>query len=421
MTRLKRVSDNITLDHDLSSFTVSGDPGCDGYNVEATAVLEAVVGEEADLHLLAGDLVPTGRERWYGQFEEIIARAARAPVYCLAGNHDLPDYEKHLGRANYWLRARKSLFIILDNSSWEFGSGAVALLAEALGSPAEGAEHIFVAFHVPPPNPFAANSVPREEWAKVSHLLQPHRDRVRAVFAGHVHSAFNFELDGLPMLVTGGGGARLDPVANTLCPSGNRHHYIRALLEDGAWRFEAKEILPGGKGLDGAPAVADGLAESFAGECQAWRRYLVFAERALFLGQPGLAKLFRAAADSERLHAENMFLALGGAGDNAANLADAIRREESEWKLDYVRHLAAAREAAGAGGLAVIAFDCALKAEKIHHALFKQALSDLEKGEPVSEKRYFTCSRCGFTHEGEAPPALCPACGTDDKRFVEVQ
>ena len=417
------ISDNVYLDKDLTFFTVSGDPGCDGYNVESVAVLEAILKQPADMHLVIGDVVPTGREHWFRQFESLIRRAARAPVFCLPGNHDRPDYSRHLGLANYHIRARNALIVCLDNSHWGFTDEAVAFLRETLAAFAPSVPHIFVAFHFPPPNQFSPNSTPAEKWGKVRDLLLPHKEKVKGIFAGHVHSAFSFSKDGFPVFVTGGGGAGLDPVANTFFET-NRHHMLQARLADGQWSFAAEAVLPGQNDpyADDAQAtsIRAGLEESFSGECQAQQRYALFARRADLLNQPGLAKLFRAAADSELRHAEAMLFALGGISGNLENLADSIRREEREWKIDYLRRLKEAG-ASTASGQAELAYDCAIKAEKIHHALFEAALSALEKGEAFPVKRYFTCTRCGFTHEGDAPPSICPACGTDHKRFAEVE
>ncbi len=416
------VSENVYLDKDLTSFSVSGDPGCDGYNVESVAVLEATIRQPADLHILLGDLVPTGREHWLEQFETVLRRAARAPVFCLLGNHDKPDYARYFGLVDYHIRARNAIIIFLDNASWKFSDATIGFLRDTLAAHAGAVPHIFVAFHVPPPNRFSPNSVPPEEWAKVRDLLLPHRDKVRGIFAGHVHSAFNFELDGFPVIVTGGGGARLDPVPSTFFTI-NRHHTVQARLVDGAWRFAAEAVLPGvGDPYAGdarSAAIRADLEKSFGGECQAVQRYTLFAERAELLEQPGLAKLFRAAADSERHHAANMLLALGGVADNIENLADSIGREALEWKTDYARRLGDAN-ASSASSQAATAYECALKAEKVHHALFESALAAVRKGEAYPVKRYFTCTRCGYTHEGDAPPAICPACGTDHNRFAEV-
>ncbi|MDR1534418.1 MAG: metallophosphoesterase [Planctomycetota bacterium] len=419
---LAKIDDNVFLDRELTAFTVSGDPGCDGYNVESAAVLEAIVRNPADFHLILGDLVPVGREQWFRQFDEILRRAAAAPVFCLVGNHDRPDYDSRLGRRNYFIRAKNALVIVLDNANWEFAPDADAFLRDALAAQAGEVDHLFLAFHVPPPNPFSPNSVPPEEWAKVRERLEPHKSRIRAVLAGHVHSAFGFPLDDLPVIVTGGGGARLDPVDNGFLPL-NQFHFLWAKLEAGGWKFTAEPVLPGTDA--GRKAVGEGtelrraLTEAFDGECRAHLRYLLFAERARLLGEPGLAKMFLAAADSERVHAANLLLARGEIGDNRRNLAESVRDEENEWRRDYVRHLETSRREGDSQ--AEIAFACALKAEKVHHSLFKSALDDLRKGEAVRERRYFTCSRCGFTHAGDAPPPICPACGTDDKRFVEVQ
>ncbi|MDR3211481.1 MAG: metallophosphoesterase [Planctomycetota bacterium] len=414
------VGDNIYNDRELSSFTVSGDPGCDGYNVESVLVLEAIVRQKADFHLLLGDMVPTGRERWFQEFSQILDRSAQAPVFCLAGNHDLPDYEKHLGKKNYYIRYRNAILILLDNANRTFSDDTLAFLQTTLADFAVQSGCVFLAFHVPPPNPYSPNSMAPEQWERLRGILQPYQDRVQGILAGHVHSAFACEVDGFNVIVSGGGGARLDPVENTFLTD-NRHHLLWARLHADKWSFTAEAILPG-DGIDYQAEDHDlrlALAQSFAGECQASLRYGFFATRARLLGQPGLARLFLAAADSEKVHANNMLLALGEIADNQANLKESIRREETEWRHDYVRHLETAKGAVTSLGGATV-FASALAAEKIHHSLFQEALEILEKGGEVPEKRYFTCSRCGFTHAGDKPPAVCPVCGTDDKRFVEA-
>ncbi len=417
---LANVTDNIRLDRNIERFSISGDPGCDGYNVEAIIVLETILGRPADFHLLAGDLVPTGREKWLEHFAALVNRVSAAPVYCLAGNHDLPDYSKYCGRKDYFIKAPNALVVVLDNSRRYFSPETVEFLRETLEK--EAGEDIFVAFHIPPPNPYIPNSVTPEEWAKVRDPLLPYRDRVRVVLAGHVHSGFEYDLDGFRVLVTGGAGSRLDKVENTFFPR-NMFHAFEARYRDGAWTVEAEAIwLSDAKNayapIPGGGKVLAGLAETFAGEAMAHRRYLLYAGQAEAEGYPGVAKLFRAAADSEFHHSRAVFLAAGSLGRTLANVEESIRREEEEWTVDYPKRSGEASPFPSERAKNV--YDCAAMAEKAHYGLFKKARGALAAGADIPLKRYFTCTRCGYTHEGDNAPSICPACGTDHFRCVEV-
>lgn len=420
---LKTVSGTVRFNRNITSFTLSGDPGCDGYNVEAIMVLESILRRPADFHILLGDLVPTGKERWFRQFAAIVNRNAAAPVYCLAGNHDLPDYETACGDRNYCLRADNALIIVLDNSSRSFSDAAMACLTRALEEEGD-APDIFVAFHIPPPNPYIPNNFSQEEWEKLRGVLLPFRDRVRYLFAGHVHSGFEYELDGFRVVVTGGGGSRLDNVKNTFFPV-NRHHLLVMNHKDGQWTLDCEpvELEEGlehyGEEPDGEKTLA-ALLETFSEEAKAYRRYLLFAEQALRENRPNLAKLFRAAADSEFHHSRNMLLAAGGIGASPENIDTSIRLEGAEWRETYPALLARSEDMPSrrVGN----SYETAIHAEKTHHQLFTRAKAALTSGHSdIAPKNYFTCMRCGYTHEGDQPPALCPACGTDNFRFAEVQ
>ena len=159
------------------------------------------------------------------------------------------------------------------------------------------------------------------------------------------------------------------------------------------------------------------LEEAFAGESQASRRYLYFAEQAEKEGHPQTARLFRAAAESETVHARNHLNAMGGIGSTAENLKAAAEGESYEFTEMYPAFIAAAKEEGQKR--AEISFDYANKVEKVHHGLYQKALETLEKGEELKEEPIFVCQVCGYTVSGEAPER-CPICGAPMSKFKEV-
>jgi rubrerythrin len=157
------------------------------------------------------------------------------------------------------------------------------------------------------------------------------------------------------------------------------------------------------------------LKEAFAGESQANRKYLAFARKADEEGYKQVARLFRAAAEAETVHAHNHLKELGGIKSTKENLAEAISGESFEFQKMYPAMLEDAK-AEGIKG-AERSFNLANEVEKIHHALYAKALENLGKN---AEVEYYTiCKVCGYTHEGEAPD-VCPVCGARKVAFYKV-
>ncbi len=156
------------------------------------------------------------------------------------------------------------------------------------------------------------------------------------------------------------------------------------------------------------------LKEAFAGESQANRRYLAFADKADQEGYPQVARLFRAAAAAETVHAHNHLKALKGIGATAANLKEAVAGETAEFREMYPGMIAAAQ--AEGHREALRSFEFANEVEKTHAQLFQKALANLEKKELVD---IFVCSICGHTVEGE-PPDQCPVCKALKKFFTKI-
>ena len=164
-------------------------------------------------------------------------------------------------------------------------------------------------------------------------------------------------------------------------------------------------------------ATSDNLAEAFAGESQANRKYLAFGKKADAEGRPQVAKLFRAAAEAETIHAHAHLRVLGGIKDTAENLAEAIEGEGFEFQQMYPKFLAEAQ----AEGLKPAEFSIrnALAVEEIHHGLYSEALAAVKAGGDMPAISIHVCPVCGNTVEGDVP-AQCPVCNVAGERFVEI-
>jgi len=164
-------------------------------------------------------------------------------------------------------------------------------------------------------------------------------------------------------------------------------------------------------------ATNDNLQEAFAGESQANRKYLAFAKKAEQDGYPHVAKLFRAAAEAETVHAHAHLRVMGGVKKTDENLQAAIEGEGFEFQEMYPKFLSQA-EAEG-NKPAVFSFKYALAVEEIHHGLYTEALSAVKSGSDLPEARIFVCGVCGNTVKGHAPDK-CPVCGASKEQFKEV-
>ena len=157
------------------------------------------------------------------------------------------------------------------------------------------------------------------------------------------------------------------------------------------------------------------LLTAFAGESQANRRYLAFARQAEKEGQGQVAKLFRAAAEAETVHAHAHLRTLGEVKGTAENLNEAISGETYEFKKMYPAMIEDAKEEGNKA--ADRSFTYANEVEKVHAALYQKALDNLSDLEEVD---YYVCSVCGYTCENEAPET-CPVCSAKSTAFFRVE
>ena len=159
----------------------------------------------------------------------------------------------------------------------------------------------------------------------------------------------------------------------------------------------------------------DALKEAFAGESQANRKYLAFAKKAEGEGFKQVAKLFRAVAEAETVHAHNHLKELNGIKSTKENLVEAINGESHEFQKMYPEMIEKAKDEGNKS--AMRSFHIANEVEKVHAGLYKKALDSLGKNQEVD---YYICKVCGNTVEGE-PPDVCPVCGAKKMAFYKVE
>ncbi|HHW00124.1 MAG TPA: rubrerythrin family protein [Clostridiaceae bacterium] len=158
--------------------------------------------------------------------------------------------------------------------------------------------------------------------------------------------------------------------------------------------------------------IHDNLMDAFAGESQANRKYLAYAKKAEEEGKLNAAKLFRAAAEAETIHALRHFEVAGKIGSTADNLKDGIEGETYEYKKMYPGFIKEAE--AGGNRAALTSFTFAMKAEEVHAKLYKEALENIDQTEEVF---YYLCPVCGNIEK--FVPEKCSICGAPGDKFIK--
>ena len=164
------------------------------------------------------------------------------------------------------------------------------------------------------------------------------------------------------------------------------------------------------------PTTQENLAVAFAGESQANRKYLAFARQADKEGYAQVAKLFRAAAEAETLHALAHFANMGGVGTTLENLKAAVSGETYEFTEMYPPMV---EQAKGEGHRARTMLGWANAAEKVHARLFAQALEAMQAGKDLDQMEVYLCPVCGDFEFG-LPTEKCPICGAPASKFQKV-
>ena len=160
----------------------------------------------------------------------------------------------------------------------------------------------------------------------------------------------------------------------------------------------------------------ENLKAAFAGESQANRLYLAFAKKAEEEGYTQAAKLFKAAAEAETVHALNHVQITGQVKSTMDNLGTAVSGETYEFKKMYPEFLATAKQEDAKQ--AAWSFNVANKVEQIHAGLFQKAIDAMKNKKDMEKVDYYVCSVCGNTVEG-SPPEKCPICSSPKEKFFK--
>ena len=398
----------------LRSIGVIGDPGCEGLGTYHMKVYASALEETSqdDITLVVGDLVPVGTAHHYQTIRGTTQALAENPVYVLRGNHDTGAYTGYFGRKNYALLGDRFALVVLDNAGRSFEEEGLSLLSQVLDM--EEVEQVIVAFHIPVPNHFIQNCVSQEEFERLRQAYGPHREKVAYLLCGHVHSRFVDEVDGIPLICTGGGGAMIEDVSESIRAWDVEHHVVHFYEEDGALRYRIADLPEDGYGRErNDPLLRQQLEATVQGELLAHFRYLMYADRARRRGMERVAQTFQALAASEYYHARSFFSVL----DQPAPFKDAagafIPGETFEYERLYPMLAAYAQD--HNSPLAEQAYLGAAAAEKKHAAILEQAAGLDESTLP----RVYVCPICGYVMTEGAVPDCCPVCG-GPKRQYEV-
>lgn len=156
------------------------------------------------------------------------------------------------------------------------------------------------------------------------------------------------------------------------------------------------------------------LNSAYAGESMAHMRYTIYADVAEVEGRANVARLFRAIAFAERVHATNHYRELKAINGTSQNLQVAIEGETHEVEEMYPAYRAVAQLQGEKG--AERSTDWAWQAERIHAAMYQKARQAVEQGSDIEATSIYICPVCGYTVEGKAPER-CPVCQAAGKQF----
>lgn len=407
-----QVSEPVVRLRNVHSMGVIGDPGCEGLGTYNMKVYAGALEESSrdDITLIVGDLVPAGTGRHYQTIQELTESLAGNPVYSLRGNHDTGAYTEYFGLKNYALLTDDFAVVVLDNAVRSFEEEGLLLLKQVLSM--EEVERAIIAFHIPVPNHFILNCVSDEEFTRLKSAYAPWKSKVKYLLCGHVHSRFEDQVDGIPLICTGGGGAMIEDVSKDIRACDVEHHVVHFYMEEGRLVHRVADLAEDCYKREREDGILHRkLEETVQGELLAHFKYLMFADRAERRGMDRIATLFRALAASEYYHARSFYSILDQPAPFMESVGTYVPGEKFEYGYFYQMASEYARD--HNSPLAEQAYTGAARAEKVHAALLEQA-ADMEN---FAEGTVYVCPVCGFVMAGDSVPERCPVCGGPKKQF----
>lgn len=416
---IAKITDPAIKIGNFESISLIGDPGCDGLGASTMAVFaKALTCSKNDFSVVLGDIVHKSIRPLYSSVTDFVNTVSQNKVYMLCGNHDLLHYEEFFGLRNYLLYNDNVLLLFLDNSKRKFEEHTIEFLKTNIEKYKR--KNIVIFFHIPPPSAIGENTVSPDEWNKVKNILDNCKNEISYIICGHVHSYYEDIIGGFKLIVSGGGGAKIEFLNPKIDIKKAHHHIVRLFFDtNGKLNHEylPLESFTYSKELEDEQLVSF-LETSLTNESMAHVRYKLFAEEAEEKGFPGIARMFKALSDSEFYHSRNHFYVLGKIKSVLNNLKSAKEGESFEVETMYKDYLDYCRTKNY--GLASYTFYDSLEAEKKHLALVNDALKNHSNSKDIPLINYFTCTSCGYTMCGNEKPGNCPVCGAPRDRIKEI-
>ena len=407
---IQKIQQEINAIGSAQSFTIIGDPGCEGLGTTMMEVYAhaLVAGAVSDFTMVIGDFVPQGTDRFYRDVTELTNTIAQNPVYALRGNHDTGEYDAHFGRHNYALIGKYFSVVVLDNALRKFENEGLVLLQKVLARP--DVINVVVAFHIPLPNHYTKNSVGQEEYAKLQAAYHEHKDKIAYFICGHVHSRFIDTVDGITFICTGGGGAMIEDVSADIRAADVNYHVVDFTYTEGNLSYKIVDLNHTMYSKENTDSIMRSkLYDTVKDELLAHLKYLAFAERAQRRGYTKIANLFRALGESEYRHARNFYAIYDRAKPFTKTIDDFIPLEDFEYQRQYKMLKEHARERKLP--LAEQAYSAAAAAEKDHAVLLRQAV-DMDS---FDQTTFYVCPVCGYLMTDKKD--RCPVCGAPARDF----
>ena len=145
---------------------------------------------------------------------------------------------------------------------------------------------------------------------------------------------------------------------------------------------------------------------------------MAFAKKADSEGLGQIAKLFRAAAEAETVHAHAHMRAMKAIKSTKENLEAAMIGEDFEFKLMYPKFITEAQQEDSKAAL--ISFQNAMAVEQVHYSLYLDAFKAVQEGNDLPAEAILICKVCGNTVLGQAPDK-CPVCNAAKEQFIEIE
>ncbi len=396
------------------SFCLMGSPGQHGLGVSALhAYANGINNSDTDFAVTLGGVSPLGRDPYYRTMAEFIDKVTNKPMYVVPGAGDSQAFTSYFGHRDKAVITEEFLLILLDNSSRSFSEETLHFLRDTLAI-AE-CPHIIVAFHYPPPNRFQGDCMSPEDWAKFEETTGVWRKRISMLVAGWSEIYFEDEVDGLRLVACGGGS----PLADTSRALEAGRQLVEFRVDEAGNLVHTRVPVRGLARADRAQEVREHLHNAFHTECLAHVAHLMDAEDAEYRGQPQLARLFRATAESRLRQAKNLRRVLEGtptAEQSVNNALETLIRENGQIRLDRTEAAVKHNDF-----MAEEVFHDVAAAGIVNTGLLEKAGAELKKAADIEATEYQVCLSCGVVFAGFSPPEHCSECGAPMEWIIDVR